>query len=828
MVGFYLDAFKGARGLITWHIVNLAFSHTLKKLETYLRLTEYLRVYVSWYAQTSSSLQNRKILLLKSASTKEKSRKNFVKRTFVSQSTQSEIQFYEHLQSIFSKESFLRHFEDLRKLFIDVNTFKKRDIDVMIFHIKKNLDQEIHFKRADIESIMFLNKILTFAETRYWFTKLKMIDVVWIIKKVRHLIESSKRSLAIIFTNHSAFAEIIKQTFLISFNTNKLNLRLIRASQYLSTLSIEIRVKSKKFHVISDALSRLFSIMNKNESQKDDEVLKDMKYDLNAMLIQSISECKISSFDIRSVYISEYLNIWFGQDEILIEMTDEFRKTLRRVYDENSQWSKLRQKLDDRKCSQNTSNDMKFVIRNNLIYYVSEEKTSRLCISWSKERDIYEMTHDNNHHCDFHRAYARIFEFLYIRHMIKRLRRYIHHCRFCLKKQTKRHLSYDELNLIKTMILFFHTIIIDFIVFLFMSQEYDALLTTTNKFFKRVNLTSEKENWDAAEWISTWLNALQKEEWKLFAAIISNKDSKFVETFWKTTFQHLEVTLHFTTTYHSSADEQSERTNQTIEIIMRYAIMKEKEFIRFISFIQVSLNNFVNTSTNLSSNEVLYEFKMKKSLNFLRIEDENSATILKEDRIILKKKVEKAIAFANTSMKIRYDSKRTQLDLRSDDSVYFKLHKEYIQSDFTNRKFVKQGLESVKIIEKVDKLVYRLEILKSWKIHSIISMTHLESASIEEDSYDRETKESESIEDVQKNIKDIYEVEKIVAKRSIKMRRARHSKTQYRVKWKEWENHHNQWIDATEMKNAQNVVKKFERNLITQNEDEQWYHLFTF
>jgi hypothetical protein len=118
--------------------------------------------------------------------------------------------------------------------------------------------------------------------------------------------------------------------------------------------------------------------------------------------------------------------------------------------------------------------------------------------------------------------------------------------------------------------------------------------------------------------------------------------------------------------------------------------------------------------------------------------------------------------------------------------------------------------------------------LKSWKIHSIISMTHLESASIEEDSYDRETKESESIEDVQKNIKDIYEVEKIVAKRSIKMRRARHSKTQYRVKWKEWENHHNQWIDATEMKNAQNVVKKFERNLITQNEDEQWYHLFTF
>ncbi len=104
------------------------------------------------------------------------------------------------------------------------------------------------------------------------------------------------------------------------------------------------------------------------------------------------------------------------------------------------------------------------------------------------------MTHDNNHHCDFHKAYARIFESLYIRHMFKRLRRYIHHCTFCLKEQTKRHSSFDELSFIKIMTLLFHTMIIDFIVILFVSQKYDALLTTTNKFFERINLTSKKED----------------------------------------------------------------------------------------------------------------------------------------------------------------------------------------------------------------------------------------------------------------------------------------------------------------------------------------------
>ncbi len=59
---------------------------------------------------------------------------------------------------------------------------------------------------------------------------------------------------------------------------------------------------------------------------------------------------------------------------------------------------------------------------------------------------------------------------------------------------------------------------------------------------------------------------------------------------------------------------------------MKYALMKEKDFIKIIFSIQVSLNIFANTSMNLSSNKVLYEFKIKKSLNLLRIDDENSLT----------------------------------------------------------------------------------------------------------------------------------------------------------------------------------------------------------
>ncbi len=44
---------------------------------------------------------------------------------------------------------------------------------------------------------------------------------------------------------------------MITFNTNKLNLRLIRARMYLSQFKLNVRHKSERDHVILDALSRL-------------------------------------------------------------------------------------------------------------------------------------------------------------------------------------------------------------------------------------------------------------------------------------------------------------------------------------------------------------------------------------------------------------------------------------------------------------------------------------------------------------------------------------------------------------------------------------------
>ena len=71
------------------------------------------------------------------------------------------------------------------------------------------------------------------------------------------MIESTECSSTIVYTDHSTAVSIFRQITLIIFSTDKLNLRLIRASQYLFSFNLSIRHKSDKFNIVSNALSRL-------------------------------------------------------------------------------------------------------------------------------------------------------------------------------------------------------------------------------------------------------------------------------------------------------------------------------------------------------------------------------------------------------------------------------------------------------------------------------------------------------------------------------------------------------------------------------------------
>ena len=73
---------------------------------------------------------------------------------------------------------------------------------------------------------MFLNRLLASAKTRYWLTELELAGMIWVVKKVRHLIESTA-SPVIIYTDHGSNVGIAKQTSISTTSTEKPNPRAI-------------------------------------------------------------------------------------------------------------------------------------------------------------------------------------------------------------------------------------------------------------------------------------------------------------------------------------------------------------------------------------------------------------------------------------------------------------------------------------------------------------------------------------------------------------------------------------------------------------------------
>ena len=51
--------------------------------------------------------------------------------------------------------------------------------------------------------------------------------------------------------------------------------------------------------------------------------------------------------------------------------------------------------------------------------------------------------------------------------------------------------------------------------------------------------------------------------------IVSNKDSKFLNSFWSTLWRLLNTKLLYSTSHHPQTDEQTKVTNKTLESILR-------------------------------------------------------------------------------------------------------------------------------------------------------------------------------------------------------------------------------------------------------------------
>lgn len=449
--------------------------------------------------------------------------------------------------------------------------------------------------------------------------------------------------------------------------------------------------------------------------------------------------------------------------------------------------------------------ELRFKLRDELIYYTNfDDKRERLCILNALEKEIFELAHDRQHHEGYHRTYDRIASFIYLRHLSKHLRIYIDYCSKCELNQIKRHKPYESIILIDRPRISFHIVTMDFIVALWVTAEdYDVLFIVIDKFFKRNLIISGKTTYDATDWVDL---PLIQQAWEIPLITISDRDFKFMFEFWQTLFTRLEVEILASTTYHSQTDEQSKRTNQTTEIALRYFITVnfEVDWTLVLLYLQNSLNNFKNQFTEVSLNEILYEFNVRDTLDLLSLFE----LLQKDFNRLRREQTEDIIAFANIMVKTYYDSSYKSLSVLKESSIFLRLHHKYKISGVINHKLHNQRVSSFKILEKVEKLIYRLKLSSLMLMYSIVSVAQLKSVQSALDSYDRRRIVVSEVEE-NEVITNIYKIEALLEKKISR------DKSHYLIKWKNCGSEHNVWYSIDNLQGALELIEEYEARIRT-------------
>ena len=230
-----------------------------------------------------------------------------------------------------------------------------------------------------------------------------------------------------------------------------------------------------------------------------------------------------------------------------------------------------------------------------------------------------------------------------------------------------------------------------------------------------------------------------------------------------------------------------------------------------MSRLQRDFNN-VTIIIDKSFNEIFYDFTSIQSLNFF-LQKIFTNLSLKNNRLITRSKTFDVIVFDQMNVKFHYNRKYQSLFMKSKNYVLIRLHKNYNILFVISKKIDQQYVEFFLVIEKIERLFYRLIVSNHWRIYFVFNIAQLKSYFVFFDDFFRKFKFNQSnFVFVEKNIVNVkfFEIKRFINKRQIKKK-----KSKYLIKWKKYDFEYDIWKNLSKLDVVVNLVQKYE-NVIKQ------------
>ena len=365
-----------------------------------------------------------------------------------------------------------------------------------------------------------------------------------------------------------------------------------------------------------------------------------------------------------------------------------------------------------------------FVTSTDGLYYVG----SRLCIPADQNLrlELLKEFHDTPvaGHLGFHKTLAALASRFWWPHMSRSVKAYVSSCGTCQRTKPSQSLRPGLLQPLPIANQPWAQVSMDLITDLPPSGGFDSIVVFVDTLTKMAHFVPTTKSVTSERLALLFLDCVYRLH-GMPLRLVSDRDPRITSDFFSSLFRRLGTTFNTSTAYHPTTDGQTERTNRTLEQILRaYVHPLQDDWPNHLSLAEFAYNNAVQSSTTVSPFVANYGFGPRVPAD-VAVNLPPSADLDLPTRISAVHQLVKAqLELAQARMRAFADRSRRPLELCVGDLVKLSTANLKLAGQ-PSRKLKDRFIGPFRVSAVVSPVAYKLDLPATMKVHPVFHVSLL-------------------------------------------------------------------------------------------------------